>query len=215
MRARQRRRLEPGAVDEQRAVERHRLGAADRQGEAVARDPATQDRRAQHDVRARRRGIGLVGEHQRMAVDDAGHRRQEGGEAGEIGLERPRLRAREPSEILDPVGARFRHDGAERGDLFLGDRDDQLADSAVRHAALRAIFIEPLAPGDAGARLEAALWIIESGMDHFAVARRGMGADPALLLEQQHVAAGQGQGPRHCQSDDAAAHHHAFDRFGH
>ena len=55
------------------------------------------------------------------------------------------------SRLVDAVGARRRLDLLDAGDLGLLGRDDQLAEPRVRHAALGAIGVEPLAAGDAGA----------------------------------------------------------------
>src|SRR6185312_1114106 len=93
--------------------------------------------------------------------------------------------------------------------------DGELAEPAVRDAALAAIGIEAVAAGDAEARLEAPFRIVQPGMDDLAVARRGLRADPALLLEHQHLAPAPRQRPRHREPDHARADHHAFDGVGH
>ena len=51
-------------------------------------------------------GVALVGQHQPVAVDDAGRRRQQRRDAGKRGLQRHRLLAVEPADVGDAVGAR-------------------------------------------------------------------------------------------------------------
>jgi hypothetical protein len=84
-----------------------------------------------------------------MAVDDAGRRRQEGAQAGELGFHSSRLVAADPFEIGDAVRLRLAPHAVEDRQLrFLGG-DGELAEPAVRDTALAAIGIEPVTPGDA------------------------------------------------------------------
>src|SRR6185437_11226542 len=161
---RQRRRVKPGAVDEQIAVERHPLAAADLEREAVARDAAFEHRRTQHHAGAGILGIGLISLHQRMAVDDAGRGRMEGGDATQRRLHRARIVAVEPFEIGDARRFRMFDDALERRGLVIAHADDELADALMRYVSLSAIGVELLAPLDAEARFQTAFGIIETGM---------------------------------------------------
>ncbi len=114
MRAGQRRRVEPRGVDQIAAADDVRLVAAGRQLEAVAARPPGEDRGAQHDRSTGGLGLALIGEHQRVAVDDPGRRRQQRRDAIEVGFEAPRLRRVEPFEVVDAVGARRGGDPVER-----------------------------------------------------------------------------------------------------
>src|SRR5256714_15231941 len=97
------------------------------------------------------------------------------------------LRRAEPFEIVDAVGARRRLDLLDPGDLLLAGGDDQLADRGVRHAVLTAISVEPLAPLDAAARLEAPLRVIEPAMNDLAVARGGLEPDRVGAFEDDDL----------------------------
>ena len=73
-------------------------------------------------------------------------------------------------KIVDAVGAGRLGDALDTGDLTLFGSDDKLADLGVRDPVLAAIGVEPLPPGDAAARLQAAGRIIKPAMDDLAVA---------------------------------------------
>ena len=170
-RAGERRREKPGGIDEEAAPQRRRLGAADRELEPALAHPARQHRRAKRHSGARRLSLALIGEHQRVAVDDPGQRRQQRRDAVEFGFETLRLGLAQPFEIGDTVGARRGRDLFDPRDLGLAGGDDQLAEPGMRHAVLAAIGVEGLAAGDAAGRLHAALRIVEAAMDDLAVAR--------------------------------------------
>ncbi len=211
----ERRGVEPGAIDQVPAGELHLLGAADAQREPVIGDPAAFDRRAEDHHGAGRLGIALIGEHQRMAVDDAGRGRDEAADRGERRLDPAQLVGADIFEIADAVGHRAGADAVEQGELAFLASDDQLAEPLVRHAALGAIGVEHLAPGDAGARLETALRIIDAGMDDLAVARRSLEADAVFALQHHDLDAGARQRPRHREPDHPGADDDAFDVFSH
>jgi hypothetical protein len=61
----------------------------------------------QREHRAAVLGIAEVGEHQRMTVDDPGRGRVERRRAGDLRLERRRLRARHPDDVGHAVGMGF------------------------------------------------------------------------------------------------------------
>src|ERR1700731_2820928 len=79
------------------------------------------------------------------------------------------------------------------------------------HAMLTAIGIEPLAPRDAAARLQAALWIIQPAMDHLAVARGGLEPNRVGAFEDDDLTPSQGQGARRGEADHPGADHDPFD----
>src|SRR6185437_4328346 len=186
----ERRRIEPGAIDQHAAGEPHRLGAADFQLEPVGGGPAALDRRPADDHRASSLGVALIGEHQRMAVDDAGRGRDEAADRGEIRLKTAQRVGAEEFKIADAVRRRPLANAVEQRELALLAGDDELAEPLVLDAALGAIGIEHLAAGDAGARLEAAPRVVDAGMDDLAVARGGLEADAVFALEHHDLDAG-------------------------
>src|SRR3990172_2361090 len=76
---------------------------------------------------------------------------------------------------------------------------------------LVAIPVQALAPLDAGARLERSLRVVDAGMDHFRVARTGMGADRILGLQDHDFAPGERERARDREADHARSDHHALD----
>src|SRR5437899_13049829 len=112
-----------------------------------------------------------------MAVDDPGRRREQRGDAVQLGFEPACLRRAQPFEIGDAVGPRRSLDLLDPGDLLLGGGDDQLAERGMRYAVLAAIFIEPPAALDTAPRLQAARRVVEPAVDHLAVARGGLETD--------------------------------------
>ena len=73
------------------------------------------------------------------------------------------------------------------------------------HAMLRAIGVQQMGGARKQTLPEAAFLVVKPGMDHFAVARGGVLADPRLRFQYQHIAAGCRQGPRHREADHARA----------
>ena len=215
-RTRHRLRGEAGAVDDDAGRKAH--GAA--VGRHVEVDPARRRRAAAHaacerDHRARVLGLAEKGEHQRVAVDDSGGRREQRGCGAHRGFQLPRLGAVDQYEIVDAVRRRLGLQRLQRRDAPGFRGDDHLAEAAVRHAAARAIVVERVAAGDAEPRLEAAGRVVDAGVDHLAVARARFRADGFGGLDNHHLAAGAGQSPRHGEADDTGADHHRIDRFAH
>ena len=158
-------------------------------------------------------GVALQRQHVAVAVDDAGGGREEGGRAFQIGLERHRLgRAHEP-HALHAVGFGAPLDLGELLALGFVGGDDQLAAIEMRHAVRLAVGIEKPPTGHAGARHQAPLGIVDAGMDHFGIARRGLGADRLGGLDDDDLTAGKGEGPRYREPHDAGADHDAIDAF--
>ncbi len=214
--ARQGRRVEAGAVDEHAAGKAHGFGAADLEHEAVLSQRTAFDGGAEDDHRAGRLGLALIGQHEGMAVDDAGRGREKAAQRGEGRLQAPQLAGIERHEVLDAVRGGARPNAVQERQLLLGTGDDQLAEALVRHAMRRAIGIEAALALDAGQRLEAVLRIVDPGMDHLAVARGGLEADAVFALEHHDFDAGLRQRPRDGEPDDPGPDDDAFDRsFGH
>ncbi len=90
-------------------------------------------------------------------------------------------------------------------------RDDQLAAIAMRDAVIAAILIERRLAADAHPRHQAAGLVIDAGVDHLAVARRGHGADTLGRLQHDHLAAGLRQPPRDRKTDHPRTDNDALD----
>ncbi len=118
-----------------------RLEAADLEDKPVIAHTAPQHRRAQDNRRPGRFGLALEGQHQRVAVDDAGDRRQQCGHTAQFRFEPLRLFGAQPFEFVDAVRSRRRVDLFELRDLGLVGGDDQLAERGVRHPVLAAVVI--------------------------------------------------------------------------
>src|SRR5712672_3260537 len=69
-------------------------------------------------------------------------------------------------------------------------RDDQLAAVAMRDAVVAAILIKRALAADAHPRHQAPRRIIDAGVDHLAVPRRGYGADTFRRLQDDHLRTG-------------------------
>ena len=93
-------------------------------------------------------------------------------------------------QALDPVHLGAAIDAGQHCVLFDICRHDKLAAIRVRHALLGAIGVERLATRDAEPRHQAAGRIINAGVDHLAVARGCLGADPFRGIQDDHFAAG-------------------------
>ena len=124
--------------------------------------PSTNGARREEAGRERHRPacvleLALVGEHQRMAVDDPGRGREEPRDPRERRLHRPELRRPEGPEVVDPV-RRCRGRDPRKLPLLPGrGRDDDLADPKVGHPAALAVGIEHLPAANAEPRLRRAL----------------------------------------------------------
>ena len=85
----------------------------------------------------------------------------------------------------------------------------------MRHAMLGTVFVEQVAASDTEPRLQAAVRIMQTGMNHLAVARGCFGPDLTLLLQQENVVAVTRQSARHRQADHPGTDHDAFDGIAH
>jgi hypothetical protein len=173
--------LEAAAIYQHTSIEPHRLGAADVELEPVPDDPAAFDRCPENHHGAGRFGVALIGEHQRVAVDDAGRRGDEAADRRKRRFDPAQLVGVDIFEIADAIGQRAPPASVEQGKLALLAGDDELAEPLVRHAALGAIGIKHLAPGAAGSCFEAALRVLDPGVDHLAKARRGLETDTVFV----------------------------------
>ena len=208
------RRMKPGGVDDKARAHRHRLGTADLDPVAPIVGPDAHDafdRRAQHDGAARMFEIALQRKHQRMAVDDAARRRKQRRIAAQLGFERNRLCGAQQREIVDAVRACALHESFQRGNLFGRGRDDELSAATVGDAVRRAVRVELLASGDAQPGLQRPRRVVEPGMDHFAVARTGAGADSVLALDDERLQALPRKRARDREADDPGADHDRID----
>ena len=204
----------PARVDDQPAAQLHRLGAADLELDAAA----SATRRLRHravegEHRAVALGVALQGQHVGVAVDDAGGGREQRRRAVQVGLHRDRLGGAQEAHALDAIGLGAALDLGQLLALGLVGGDDQLAAIAVRHAVLGAVGIEQAPAGDAGARHQAALGIVDAGVDDLGIARAGLGADAFGGLDDDDLTAGKGKGAGDGEADDAGADHNAVDGF--
>lgn len=192
---RQRRRLQAGGIDQHVAAQAHGLVAAELQVEAAfGAHPAGHQRGVEHALGAGVLGIALVGQHQRVAVDDAGGRRHQRRRAAQRRFQPHGVFAGNELQIVHAVGAGALRDAFELRGLLGAGGHDQLAQPLVRNAAFGAIGVQQVLAAHAQAGLEAARGVIDAGVDHFGIARAGAGADGLGGLGHQHLAARLGQG---------------------
>ena len=123
-------------------------------------------------------GLALQREHEAVAVEDAGRGRVQRADAGQRRLQRSRL--------ARPTAARDRRRRWRRPVRASASRPAtspwsaatiSLPQRAMRDAVRLAEIVEQRPPAHAEPRLEAAGGIIDAGMDHLAVARRGLLAE--------------------------------------
>ena len=88
--------------------------------------------------------IALQRQHERVAIDDAGAGRVQGTDAGQRGLHLQGFFTAEALEIEHSVGTGARLDAFQAVQLGGRGSHQQLAATAVGHAALRAVGIEHL-----------------------------------------------------------------------
>jgi hypothetical protein len=203
--ASERLREESARVDDRACEQLDRLVAADAQHDAVARHRRAFDRRAHDERSARAFEVAEVGEHQRMAVDDPGDRREQRGFGIERRLERACLRAAQPAQSFDAVGERARFDRPKRLDLRGARGDDELAAAPVADAVRFAVRIEQPPPRDAQRRLQRAGRVVEAGVDDLAVARARAVADAVGRLDDDRLAPRERERARTGEADGAGA----------
>ena len=158
-------------------------------------------------------GLAEQGQHQAVAVDDAGRGRQQRGVAGERRLQRGELGGVEAAQVVHAVGVRALGDRLQRRCLRRGAGDHQLAAARVVHPVLRAPGVQALAALHAQAGLERAGRVVQPGVDHLAVACADAGAEGGLALDDHHLEAGAGEAVCAGEADHAGADHDAIDCF--
>src|ERR671912_533279 len=114
---------------------------------------------------------------------------------------------------LDAIALGAALDLGEAGAFGLVGGHDQLAAIAMRHAVLGAVGIEQAPAGDAGPRHQAALGIVDAGVDDFGIPRAGLGADAFGGLDDDDLTAGKGKSTGDGQTNDTCADHNAVDGF--
>ena len=100
------------------------------------------------------------------------------------------------------------------GHFGLVGGDNQLATAAERHAMAFEVGIKHYAAGHAQAGFQAAFGIIQSGMDHFGIARRGFRPDAFGLFDHHHRTSRECDGACHRQAHHARTNHHRIN-IGH
>ncbi len=147
----ERRRVEPGGIDQISAADGVGLVAADRRARTRRRGtfpPKIGVRK--HDHRAGGLGLALIGEHQRMAVDDPGRWRQQCRDAVEFRFEPPRLGASSHSTSSTPLAMAAAAIFSSAGISASLDATIDFAQTRVRHPVVAAIGVKPPAALDAG-----------------------------------------------------------------
>ena len=202
---------EAGGIDHLAGSEAHRLGTADRHRDRLRAELQPVHRRMGYQLSTGVFGVGQQGQHQRVAVDDAGGRRSERGDAGECRFQLAHGVAVEQFELAGAAGQGVAADLLEPADLAVAGGDDQLAAAVVGDRAGHTVGVQGIATGDAQPRLEAARRVVEAGVDDFAVATADAGAECILGLQDKYFAAGERERPSAGQSDHAGADHYAIE----
>ncbi len=140
-----------------------------------------------------------------MAVDDAGLRRDESGDARQFRLQRARRVAADHLQVLDAVGETLLVHGLDFLQLGIAGGDDQFSAFAVRHAVRGAKIVEQAPAARAVARAQRILRIIHPGVDDLAVARGDAGADGVGGFRDDDVVPGARRGARHRETDHSGA----------
>ncbi len=204
----QRRGIEPGGVDDVAGAEFVSVGHAQAQALGLLGLDAV-DAAAVGDLPADRFEVGQQRQHQGGDVDDAGAGRQERADAAQVGLESARFGGGEPREVVDAVVVRAPADALQGFQFGVVDRDEQLADPAVRNRARLAVFVEQHAPADAQAGFVGAGLVVEAGVDHARIARARLLPKTIAAFHDQGLAAAQLQRPADRQPDDPGTDHDA------
>ena len=158
-------------IDEQPALQRHRVFATDLDLEAVLYDAGAQQRRMKGERAARVLDLAAHGQHESVAVDNAGGGRQQGAGAAQGGLQRLRFGGGQHLHAFHAVGFGM---SLDRYQLLVFGRaggDDQLSAAPVWYAVVVAVGVEHAPPRNAHPRHQASGGIIDPGVDHLAVAR--------------------------------------------
>ncbi len=160
--------------------------------------------------RARLFGIAAQRQHVGVTVDDAGGRREQGRIAVQRRLQRAGGVARERLHVEHAIGLGMGADRLQLLGFLRRGRDDQLAAIAMRDAVVPAIGVERLLAADAHPRHQAAGLVIDAGVDHLAVARRGDRADALGRLQNNDLAARLCEPPGDGKTDHPGTDHDAI-----
>src|SRR6478672_2327383 len=118
-----------------------------------------------------------------MRIDDSGRWREQRAIAGERRLQRLRLDRGQKAEILDAIRPRPCFDRSDFARLGPVSGDDELPAVYMRHAVIGTELIKRTLSGDAEARHQAVLRIVDAGVNDLAVARKCRCRSPPLLRE--------------------------------
>ena len=134
-------------------------------------------------------GVAAKRQHQGMTVDDAGRGRKQRSLTDERGLQRARLRAAQPNEIVHAVGFGLGFDRPKLLDLGGVHRDQELSAPLVRDAEVPAKLVQHRLAVNAQPRLVEAGGIVDAGVDHLAVARAHARTDVVFALDDDDLPA--------------------------
>ena len=207
--------VQAGGVDQDSRVQFQGRFAADADPPEAAVAPGSPKGAAQGQGGAGAFGFAQQGQHEAVAVHDAGGRGEQGGAAAQGRFQGPGLGGVETVQVRYAVGLALALQGVEAG--FLGRRggDDELAAGPVGHLVGAAEFVEQFPPPQAQGRLMGAARVVEAGVDDFAVAGAGLLAESGVLFHHHRVDAAPRQFPGAGQAHHPGADHHRSRPFRH
>ena len=141
--------VEARGIDDEIGFDLGRLAPAGREADLAASYSRVENRRAKRDSGAGGLGIGLVRQHQSVAVDNSGRARHERARALHIGFEPVQLRDADSATSSTPFSSARLQEAAKIGVLARFCGNDKLAALPVGYAALAAIAIKQAPPGHA------------------------------------------------------------------
>ena len=176
--------------------------------------PATRprhDRTEKYRHRAGILGVTLQRDHEVVAVDDPGCRRQKSAGAQQVWFQGDCLGGGQDAHALDAVDLRSLLDAGQHRVFLRIGRHDQLAAIDVGHTFLGAVGVKLAAAGDAKSSHQAVGGVVDAGMNDLAVARGGFSADRLRRFQDDDFTPRYGQRARHREAHDAGTHHDAID----
>ena len=145
-----------------------------------------------------------------MRIDDAGFGRMQRRRARELRLERVHRGALQPLE-LDAVAVPVRRETLQRRQLRLSAATISLPQRRCAMPRSRQKAYRRSRPATHSRALSEPRRIVESGVDHLAVAGARAAAEARGRLEDQRLAAARGELARDREPDHAGADHHRVD----
>ena len=124
-----------------------------------------------------------------MRVDDAGRRRVERAHyrrSSQSGFARPRLVGGKQHRVVDVVECGPLLEFPQDGPLLRSRGHHELATAPVGNAPVATVVVQPVPAPHAPRGLAAGWGIVDSRMNHFAVAARGFAPDAAGAFEQEN-----------------------------